>query len=120
MKNSAVVETQSLPTEGKEIVQDILQLTGFRLVRYEPVIRDIKLRGEMGKKKYGSYLMTHNGRDADLDLYQELCDAIVYNAQGVLEETDTEQKLRRSNDGNILFDIAWRCRGRLVEKGILG
>jgi hypothetical protein len=46
---------------------------------------DLKLRAEMGKAKYGTYLRVDNGRNASLDLYQELCDAIMYSKQAGLE-----------------------------------
>lgn len=119
MKNNAVVETQPLPKKGHFIVQDLLRIVVFGLSKYEPVVQDIKDRGEMGKQKYGTYLMTDNGRDADLDLYQELCDAIIYSTQGALEEGDEGQLEIRVNDTDTLFAMAWRCRERLVKKGIL-
>ena len=39
----------------------------------------------MGEKKYGTRLKTFNGRDALLDLQQEVYDAIVYAQQAKLE-----------------------------------
>lgn len=119
MKNRAVVETQPLPTKGEVVVQNMLYIGAYRHSRYRLVIQDIQARGEMGKQKYGTYLMTHNSRNADLDLYQELCDAIAYSTQGMLEEEDEEQLASRSRDTDMLFALAWKCRGRLVEEGIL-
>jgi len=50
------------------------------------VLEDIRARAEMGREKYGTYLRIHNGRDALLNLYQELIDAIMYLRQRLLEE----------------------------------
>lgn len=49
------------------------------------VISDLQARAEMGKKKYGGYLMTHNGRDALMDAYQEALDLVMYLRQAILE-----------------------------------
>lgn len=49
---------------------------------------DIEARIESGRKKYGERLTSHNGRDAKLDLYQELLDAVVYARQGIFESTE--------------------------------
>lgn len=119
MNKDLVVEAQPLPTEGKIVVQDMLHIAAFRLSRYAPIVDDIKARGEIGKQKYGTYLMTHNGRDADIDLYQELCDAIAYNTQGVLEEKDEEELKLRVEDTDRLFAVAWRCRQRLIRRKVL-
>lgn len=50
------------------------------------VIADIEERVAAGKRKYGTLLQTHNGRDALWDLYQELIDAVMYVRQRLLEE----------------------------------
>jgi hypothetical protein len=51
------------------------------------VIQDILERSEMGKAKYGTTLRTFNGRDALVDLYQELLDAVKYCKQAILERS---------------------------------
>jgi hypothetical protein len=51
------------------------------------VIQDILERSEMGKSKYGTTLRTFNGRDALVDLYQELLDAVKYCKQALLERS---------------------------------
>lgn len=53
---------------------------------------DLRKRAEMGKKKYGDYLTTNNGRNAALDLYQEVLDSIMYATQLYLELEDGEHK----------------------------
>lgn len=53
---------------------------------WELVIADMHERNEMGKQKYGTYLQPFNGREALIDLYQELQDAIVYTKQYIEEQ----------------------------------
>ena len=52
---------------------------------WELVIKDMRDRDETGMKKYGTRLQANNGRDALLDLYQELLDACVYIRQFIEE-----------------------------------
>lgn len=49
------------------------------------VLGDLCARAETGKKKYGTYLKTHNGRDALWDAYQEALDLVMYLRQEILE-----------------------------------
>lgn len=63
---------------------------------WSSVIRDMEIRDQAGRRKYGVPLQAHNGRDAKLDLYQELLDAVVYCKQDLIEEETRrlrEQKL---------------------------
>lgn len=52
---------------------------------WELVIADMKERNEIGTKKYGTPLQAFNGRDALVDLTQELMDALVYCKQMMVE-----------------------------------
>jgi len=54
------------------------------------VVEDLKARSEMGERKYGTKLRAHNGRDALMDLYQEILDAAAY-AKQLLVERDTRR-----------------------------
>lgn len=45
---------------------------------------DLELRARLGEERYGERLRAHNGRDARVDLYQEVLDAMMYARQ--LEE----------------------------------
>lgn len=54
------------------------------------IVGDIEARVSMGARKYGERLTTHNGRDAALDAYQEVLDAILYTGQKQLESGDAE------------------------------
>lgn len=49
---------------------------------------DLAERAEMGKTKYGTYLRTENGRSPQVDLYQELLDAVMYSGQCRMEDRD--------------------------------
>ena len=54
-------------------------------IAYISLVKDLKDRAEMGFKKYGTYLRTNNGRDPQVDMYQELLDALMYSTQALLE-----------------------------------
>lgn len=71
LSGAATPEPLSIPNDGP-CVQDL-------------VIADIEARKQVGIRKYGTVLQPFNGRDALMDLYQELLDAAVYIRQ-VLEE----------------------------------
>lgn len=63
---------QPPPTSGHEAVADY-------------VLADIQARIEAGERKYGTKLMTHNGRDPLWDAYQEAIDLVFYLRQAILE-----------------------------------
>lgn len=50
------------------------------------VIADIERRRELGIARYGTALQPDNGRNADLDLYEELLDAAMYAKQRLVEK----------------------------------
>lgn len=52
---------------------------------WDLVIGDMAARDQEGLRKYKTRLQPFNGRDALIDLYQELLDAVVYTRQ-VIEE----------------------------------
>lgn len=72
---SKASEHQPHPIRGGEIV-------------INHVLADILERAEAGKKKYGHYLETNNGRDALWDAYQEAIDLVMYLRQRILEGED--------------------------------
>ena len=53
---------------------------------FDLVIDDLEERDELGKIRYGTRLQPNNGRDALIDLYQELLDAVVYLRQLLYEK----------------------------------
>jgi hypothetical protein len=58
------------------------------------VVQDMQERNEVGKKKYGTPLQAFNGRNALIDLYQELLDAVVYVRQHLEEQKITCEKCK--------------------------
>jgi hypothetical protein len=62
---------------------------------WELVEEDMRIRDQAGRFKYGVPLQAHNGRDAKLDLYQELLDAVVYCKQDLIEEETRRTRERR-------------------------
>lgn len=74
-------EHQPAPSPGCENVIDLVE-------------RDLRERAETGKAKYGTYLQTHNGRDALWDAYQEVLDQAMYLRQ-VLAERETVDETKR-------------------------
>jgi hypothetical protein len=67
----AVVQ-QSAPMLGEQSVTDA-------------VVADMHARREFGRSKYGTELMSGNGRDALVDAYQEALDLVMYLKQAILE-----------------------------------
>ena len=59
------------------------------------VIQDMETRDRVGREKYGVPLQAGNGRDALLDLYQELLDAVVYTRQALEERAQASQAARK-------------------------
>jgi hypothetical protein len=48
-------------------------------------------RTRLGVERYGSPLMSHNGRDAVRDLAEEVVDGVQYATQALMETTDVDQ-----------------------------
>jgi hypothetical protein len=49
------------------------------------VMKDMELRDQLGRQRYGTPLQAHNGRDALVDAYQEALDLAVYLRQAIYE-----------------------------------
>ena len=49
------------------------------------VIEEMQARDQLGRKRYGTPLQAHNGRDALVDAYQEALDLAVYLRQAIYE-----------------------------------
>ncbi len=81
--DSFALAQQSKPRPGGVSVNDL-------------IIKDLQDRREAGIRKYGQEVLTHNGRDPLIDLYQEQIDALVYTRQ-LLEE--------RRSDGDVVKSL---------------
>ena len=79
---------QPMPTAGQ---QDVLPA----------VIADLQARDALGRKKYGTTLQTHNGRDALVDVYQEQLDQVMYLKQELLER---DLRIRSAVDQLVSLD----------------
>lgn len=69
---NAAATPQPAPLAGREDVTEL-------------VLADLRARREMGTAKYGTPLMTFNGRDALMDSYQEALDLVMYLRQALAE-----------------------------------
>ncbi|EML0342161.1 hypothetical protein V9657_002563 [Vibrio vulnificus] len=78
--------------EGKENMSETLQeqpqpnLTANSTAVVPEVMKDLTDRLAKGVQTYGTPLMTHNGRNALQDLYEELLDAACYVKQLMMEK----------------------------------
>lgn len=61
---------------------------------WDLVIADMHARDRLGRERYGVPVRAHNGRDALVDLSDELCDAVVYLRQHREELKDLAADLR--------------------------
>ncbi len=76
-----------VPNDGPSM-HDLVcaDLEGRWTARLSPrIVSDMQARKQLGLERYGSLLQAHNGRDALLDLYEELEDAVVYAKQVQVE-----------------------------------
>jgi hypothetical protein len=82
---------------------------------HDLVIDDMKHRKAFGLAKYSSLLQAHNGRDALMDLYQELLDATCY-ARQLLEERDNPPAARMpvpalaDHENDVCMDCGYERR----------
>lgn len=84
MSNAAIEEPKPIRTEYSEPVLPFVVLKLLYIER-DVLGADLEARAKLGVERYGTLLMTHNGRDALADLYQELLDALMYLGQYMLE-----------------------------------
>lgn len=83
------VQDKPVVTAGsKDVFSDLLnqkRFDGQTLISGELQTR-LAVRIDFGQRKYGSRLMTYNGRDVLLDIEQELLDGIQYSHQAVMQD----------------------------------
>ena len=78
-----------------------------RALGLDHIAEDVEARIRLGEKKYGTRLKAHNGRDAMLDLYQEVLDGVNYSKQLVIERKDDDSFYR------ALVDLACLVKAKL-------
>lgn len=93
------------------VIADVIDI-GPRNEEAGLFVKDIMARGEVGYAKYGTYLQPHNGRDALIDMYQELVDAVKY-MRALLYE-NFEQSMY--DQYNTLVNIAISTRRRILDR----
>jgi hypothetical protein len=72
------------------------------------LMADLNARRKLGLDRYGSLLQARNGRDALLDLYEELQDAAVYARQLVEEREDADAYRTYLAVLGLLMDVGGR------------
>jgi hypothetical protein len=65
------------------------------------VQEDLVERARVGKERYGTLLMTHNGRDALVDAYQEALDLVMYLKQSIMERDDAKAEEATEDHGDV-------------------
>ena len=109
---SKASEYQPDPKQGEQVVVDF-------------VLADIRERAETGKRKYGTYLKTKNGRDPLWDAYQEAVDLVMYLRQAILEQEKNDRQEatiarlqgQRLPCGHTVMDLEQLDNGEVVCNG---
>lgn len=84
MSNAAIEEPAPIQTDLSEEVLPFVLMQLLDSGR-GALMADLQARAKLGVERYGTPLMTHNGRDPLADLYQELLDALMYLGQYMIE-----------------------------------
>jgi hypothetical protein len=87
MSGEDAAKVQPMPTgNGIDVAVEVAK--DLRAVGLDNIAEDTEARIRLGEQKYGTRLKAHNGRDAMLDLYQEVLDGCNYAKQLVVENKD--------------------------------
>jgi len=86
-KNYDAAAPQPMPVgEGVDVA--VVAAERLKELGYDELAEDIEARIRLGERKYGTRLKAFNGRDAYIDLYQELLDSINYSQQVIIEHPE--------------------------------
>ena len=80
---------QPIPV-GDGIDVAVVAAERLKALGLDEIAEDIEARIRLGERKYGTRLKAFNGRDALMDLYQEVLDGINYAQQCVIEGKDED------------------------------
>lgn len=88
---SSITVVQAMPHTGEQIVLHpmlayLKEHEGFKDGDY--LITQLENRAAFGRAKYRQDLMTLDGRNTDIEIIQELADAMFYSFKGWLETGD--------------------------------
>jgi hypothetical protein len=87
MSGEDAAKVQPMPTgNGPDVAVEVARK--LRALGLDSIAEDTEARIRLGEQKYGTRLKAHNGRDAMLDLYQEILDGCNYAEQLVIENKD--------------------------------
>src|SRR5271168_875626 len=87
MSGEDAAKVQAMPTgNGPDVAVEVAK--DLRTMGLEYIAEDTEARIRLGEQKYGTRLKAFNGRDAMLDLYQEVLDGCNYAKQLVIENKD--------------------------------
>lgn len=109
---------QPMPVPGELLVKEEMR-RHFAGQLYPEVLEDCVAKMEASEEKYGSPLMTKNGRSAYLDAYTDLLDTINYLVQVYEEEKDPDERAMITQDIRRLNRVAGSTRYQLEIRGIL-
>lgn len=84
----SLVEEQDAPLPNK------------RTPIWDLVMTDMQYLDAEGRRKYGTPLQAHNGRDALVDAYQEALDLVVYLRQAIEERAPNQRTAEPGAAGN--------------------
>jgi hypothetical protein len=93
---------QPNPVKGKQAVGTVL-LSRLEQLGCQEAADLVRARMQFGLQKYGTELMTENGRDAIEDCMQEIGDLLMYYQQAVMEDKDLTQIKAMLNAVNKLM-----------------
>lgn len=111
MSGEDAAKVQAMPTgNGVDVAVEVAN--DLRAMGLEYIAEDTEARIRLGEQKYGTRLKANNGRDAMLDLYQEVLDGINYSKQLVIENKDDDTFFR------TLVDLAILIKGKLDNPAV--
>ena len=95
------------PRPGKTYVFPVIEqiLSNLDIEGSEDFLRLIRQRRQYGLNKYGTELMTHNGRNSFEDAFQEIGDCMAYVVQAKLEGYTKDKFIKLRRVVNILLIV---------------
>lgn len=113
---------QPLPAAGRGPLSHDLVIGSFRRsysgsAMLETVCAEVEERRQLGISRYGRPLQAHNGRDALLDMYQELLDGLAYGATAITEGTPRGVDPALLQHAYVLLEgAAWAVRHVMFQR----
>lgn len=112
MSGEDAAKVQPMPTgNGVDVAVEVAK--DLRTIGRVDIAEDTEARIRLGEKKYGTRLKSNNGRDAMLDLYQEILDGCNYAKQLVVENKDDGALFKQ------LVDLAQTVKARLDKPTVV-